>query len=247
MKSQVCEIHEWLGPFVDGELAGAEWRRVSTHLEQCADCSGEVESILAMGEALRLKADRQMPDLDGIASGVLARVRAESAQSWRRLFERAFEDSRWALVGAGSLAATFICTLFVWAVVGQGAARETDDSMAARMRNLGSHSGVLMLVASRDAGQELMYFDNGRRVIAVPYMFRSSTDSLLVGKLMDVITRDGRLMDLAMMSEAQRREAESLLQQMNPLSQPETPRPAFGALVVHELHLVADPVTVRGL
>jgi hypothetical protein len=247
MKPATCDVRTLLGAFADGELPGVDRIRVSTHVEACRECATELDAIASIGTALRqAAADAPAPEMAGLASGVVARVRAESAQSWRGLFERAIQDWRWALVGAGSLAATFVSTLLVSAIVWEGPSAQRDDSLAARMRNLSSYSGVMMVVArDQDGALQAMLFDNGTSRSSVPPAYRDSTDAFLF-KLADVMTRIGKSTNLAAsaLGEADRLEAEALMDEMSRL---EAPRPTYGTLQVHELHLLTPVVTVKGL
>lgn len=249
MKPAPCDVRALLGAFADGELPGIERLRVSTHLEDCVECTRELDAISSIGASLRFAAaSREMPELSGLASGVVTRVRAESALSWRSLWDRASQDWRWALVGAGSLAATFVTTLLVSAIVWEGPARQRDDSLAARMRNLSSYPGVMMVVGrDQDGPLQAMLFDNGRMHSSVP-AFLTSTD-VFMAKLADVFTRIGAPTNLAAsaLGEADRREVEALMDEMTRLSPGEAQRPTHGTVMVHELHLVTPVVTVRGL
>ena len=251
MKPATCDVRALLGAFADGELPGVDRIRVSTHVEQCRDCASELDAIASIGTALRhAAAHAPAPELAGLASGVVARVRAESAQSWRGLFDRAIQDWRWALVGAGSVAATFVSTLLVSAIVWEGPSAQRDDSLAARMRNLSSYSGVMMVVArDQDGPLQAMLFDNGTARSSVPPAFRDSAADAFLAKLADVINRIGPTKNLAAsaLGDADRREAEVLMDEMSRLGTGEPPRASYGTLLVHELHLVTPVVTVKGL
>ena len=248
MKPATCDVRALLGAFADGELPGVDRIRVSTHVEQCRECASELDTIASIGTSLRLAAAQApAPELAGLASGVVARVRAESAQSWRGLFDRAIEDWRWALVGAGSIAATFVSTLLVSAIVWEGPAAQRDDSLAARMRNLSSYSGVMMVVArDQDGPLQAMLFDNGTSRSSLPPDFRAGAEAFLA-RLADVATRIGSTTNLAAsaLGEADRRYAEALMDEMSRLDEPA--RPTYGTLQVHELHLLTPVVTVKGL
>lgn len=250
MRPASCDVRALLGAFVDGELPGVERLRVSTHLDTCEDCTRELDEITSVGGALRhAAAHRQAPELSGLAAGVVARVRAESAQSWRGLLDRAVQDWRWALVGAGSVAATFVSTLLVWAMVWEGPARQRDDSLAARMRYLSTYPGVMMVVArDQDGPLQAMLFDNGTDRSADGFPFRTATDAF-IAKLADVFTRIGAPTNMAAaaLGEADRREAEALMDEMSRIGSGEAQRPMYGTLQVHELHLVTPVVTVKGL
>jgi hypothetical protein len=260
MNRGACAFAGRIGSFVDGELSGADRMRVSQHLVSCASCADDVEALEGIGRSLRAAAASQpIPELAGLADGIVSRVGAEAGQSWRARLDAALQDMRWAVVGSGSVAATALCTLFVCVIVWQGPANERDDSLAAMMRNLGSYSGALMLVASPEGGNQLdstvMLVDKGgrRRMPAVPAMllgpehYQFASQSYLVGKLTDVVTREGRLVDLASMREPDRREAEALLNELSRRGGVEPSRTAYSTVVVHSVHLVAEPVTVKGL
>ena len=111
-----CEsVRPQLSAFADGELPGGEMLRVAEHLDLCRECASEVADIRGLGDGLRAAASgfSMPPALAGLADGVISRVRAEAAQSWRGVFSRAIEDWHWAVVGLGSLAATTTNLLFV--------------------------------------------------------------------------------------------------------------------------------------
>ena len=250
MKPATCDVRALLGAFADGELPGVDRIRVSTHVEQCRDCAGELDAIASIGTSLRLAAAHApAPEMAGLASGVVARIRAESAQSWRGLFDRAIQDWRWALVGAGSVAATFVSTLLVSAIVWEGPSAQRDDSLAARMRNLSSYSGVMMVVArDQDGPLQAMLLDNGTPPSSIPAPFRDGAEAFLE-KLADVATRIGSSQNLAAsaLGEADRREVEALMDEMSRLGRGAPARPTYSTLQVHELHLVTPVVTVKGL
>jgi hypothetical protein len=246
MRPATCDVRALLGAFADGELPGAERLRVSMHLEGCEECAREVDAIASIGTVLRHAASTQRtPALEGLASGVVERVRAESAQSWRGMWARASQDWRWALVGAGSLAATFVSTLLVSAIVWEGPAGQRDDSLAARMRNLSTLSGVMMVVGrDQDGPLQAMLFDNGTSPSSIPPPFRPTTEVFLA-KLADVMTRIGATANTAAtpMGEADRLYTEALMNEIRFEAQ----RPTHGTVLVHELHLVTPVVTVKGL
>src|ERR1700741_3049790 len=102
-------VHRDLAAFVDGELRGATVLDVLQHLERCDDCAAEVAHLRSIGEKIRatVPAESVPAELEGLASTVISRTRAESAESWPGIFRRAQEDWHWVIVGAGAIAATF--------------------------------------------------------------------------------------------------------------------------------------------
>jgi anti-sigma factor RsiW len=91
-----------LGALVDGELRGATVLRVLRHVDTCRACAGEVEALRRLGDLVRVSASVDTPGaLDGLASTIVSRSRAEAEQSWRGVLRRASEDWHWVVVGAG--------------------------------------------------------------------------------------------------------------------------------------------------
>src|SRR5262249_26474961 len=130
------------------------------------ECAGEYSEIRSVGETLRAGTvtTSGWDALNGLSSGVITRVRAEEAQSWRAIFGRAVEDWHWTLVGAGSIAAAFASILFVSATCWFGPSSSADDSLAALLANLNTPAGTLVMMAKpigRDQVPMLMQFDSG--------------------------------------------------------------------------------------
>jgi hypothetical protein len=134
MSRHGCDaIQQQLGPFVDGELTGAERLRVVHHLDQCENCASELGGLRALGETIRTlsgASEPHAPDLAGLAAGVISRSRAEADLSWRAWFERASEDWHWVIVGTGAVAATFVSALLLSAILAFGPEPERRDSLA---------------------------------------------------------------------------------------------------------------------
>ena len=247
-----CEaVRQSLEPYVDGELPGAEMLRVSDHLAICPQCSAEAESLTSLGQLLRESAHQEpAPQLPaGLASGVVARIGAEAAQSWRALFARAVDGWHWAAVGAGSVAATFVTAVIVGSALWMGKTPERTDSLAALMDNLQGSPGSLWVEAKRsgiDSQPGLFLVDSGMRgsggrdVRVVPASLRlgDDTEADLVFALLGVIDRHG--MDLRAMSEEDRLYAESLLDKISDLRSRAMLDGRSGHLLVYRLHLVAS-------
>jgi hypothetical protein len=126
-----------LEAFADGELRGDVLRRVSQHVEACANCSDLVDGVQAIGTTLRgtQPLDPDPTFLAGLADGVVSRIRAEERESWRGKLERATDDLHWVLVGAGSIAAAF-CTALSVTVVLQSSVEQREDSLAAVLTSM---------------------------------------------------------------------------------------------------------------
>ena len=121
---------------------------MSQHLSTCPSCTDEQQRIRQLGDALRADAVTlpNRVNLQGMASGIISRTRAEDAQSWRALLARASEDWHWALVGVGSLVAAATSILLVAAICGLGPRPDREDSLAAMLNNLQTPAGTLCLL-----------------------------------------------------------------------------------------------------
>jgi hypothetical protein len=222
MTTACVRVREHLGAYVDGELGAADRLLVSQHLAGCSSCADEQQSIREVGEVLRASAIAPIDhgSLQGLASGIISRTRAEDAQSWRAMLGRASEDWHWAVVGAGSLVSAVASILLVAAICGLGPRPDRDDSLAAMLTNLRTPAGTLFIIAAPagpDQAPVLLQFDSGEagspaEPAAVPAGFFSPNGSDLALELSQaVVGPDGRLSDLRSLSQPRRQEAEALL------------------------------------
>jgi len=228
MTSQACQTLR-LTEYVDGELSGADRLAVSRHLEGCRECEARATSFLQVGEWLRgAAADRPLPsELDGLAGGVISRIGAERAQSWRALLLRGFEDWHWFLVGFGSVTAAFLSIAFVGAILQFGPAPERQDSVSALLSNsdwkvVNSPDGSLYVWAkplpdTMDwkimlSGRER---EAARNVPASLAGIRSS--EALAGALDDALGRSGQQIDMRTVDASTRRDAEVLFSSLKRL------------------------------
>ena len=242
-----------VGAFVDGELTGAERLRVTEHLEDCVVCAGEAERVRGLGALLRQAAGdgAATPAMAGLAGGVVTRVRAEAAQSWRAVVDRGFDDWHWIIVGGGSVAATFVSMLFATALVFFGPSPVRPDSLAGLMSSLETHPGTLLVEVGDTKQSQLMQVNTGaEHVRIVPAMLgTSSYERDVVSQVMSlVVSRRGRIVTLAEMPETERRNAESLLEQIGGMRDQPASFGAPGHLNVLRVRLLASvDVSVPGL
>ncbi len=261
MKPLGCR-NQRLGAFVDGELSGADRMRVFHHLSVCKSCAAEAEFIGGLGDVLRqaVTSDARVPaELDGLSGGVISRVRAERAQSWRGFYERMVDGWHYAIVGSGALAAAFVSIVFVSLMLEFGPTPERDDSLAALISNLNSPAGTLFVEATplggKDRSSMLMLVNNDLAVPdesmsagAVPVVLRYATEQEFVGALSDAMTHDGRLLELRSMTAQQRRYTEGLLDAIVRMRSGQTAFSSAGSLNVHSLWLVTNTgVTAKGI
>lgn len=263
-------IADQIEAFVDGELSGADRLSVSRHLAVCGRCAEAAESNRTIGGMLR-RAAQEAPassELAGLASGVLSRLQAERAQSWQVRLERGVDDWHWLLVGSGSLAATFVMTLFVSAVLIAGPAPERQDSLAGVINNMGtdqqgrivqhgSSAGMLLVVATpfgddrnsmllQVAGDGPESADPPRAVTPAELGFASEGD--LVRALAEVVTQEGRLVDLSSMPKENRAYAEKLLGDIRNMRSPGQVRGSGGTVTVRQIVMLANAsVSAKGL
>jgi len=218
-----CErVRSLLDAFVDGELRGVDRLAVAQHLETCAECANEEQELRGIGNLLRDHAvTAPRVDLSGLSGGVVSRVRAEQAQSWRVLMARAVEDWHWALVGAGSLTAGAFSILFVSALLWWGPAPSRPDSLEALLNNLSAPAGTLLLVTDRSSMPlrfESGSLDGAEDYVTVPVSFAPLEEPSEVDLTRDLsaamIGADGRVSNLDGMSRVARQRTEALLDQI---------------------------------
>jgi len=111
-----CETaRELLEPFLDHELSTNEQIAVEAHLRWCRTCAATIDDLALIGWSLRAgtpatsPADEDASALAVVQSGVLERVKAEQAQSWRTWYADLFADMRLWWPAMGATAAVIIC------------------------------------------------------------------------------------------------------------------------------------------
>ena len=247
-------VRDELDAFVDAELRGVDLVRVRQHLDGCRRCAEEVEARQHLGAAVRRSAVEMDPgrDLTGLAGRVVARVRAESAVSWRAMFERAVDDWHWVIVGGGSVAATFVSTLFCSALLLFGPVPERADSLSALVSNLGASPGLMYAEVTRpgSVGPMLVELDTGSQTsdltTPLPVFPEDGVEQAWVRALGDRLAGGGPLVQLASMSERERLYTESLLDNIR---RSQTRESRLGSVLeVHRLRLVTSTgVSAKGL
>jgi hypothetical protein len=194
--------------------------------------------------------------LAGLASGVISRLQAERSETWRARLERGVDDWHWLLVGSGSLAATFVVTLFVSAVLIAGPVPERKDSIAGVYNNLSSSAGTLFVVgtpAGEGRNSMLLPVAGGNEdasspapsVMPADLGFASEGD--LVRALAETVTQNGRLVELAAMPKEKSAYAERLLGDISHMRRG-SPVRSSGTVTVSQIVLLATAsVSAKGL
>jgi anti-sigma factor RsiW len=255
IRADCDSIRDDLDAFADGELRGDELRYVSHHVEACVRCSEEVEIRRTVGGLIRESAGQwnRLQTPPGLASGVVARVRAESAQSWRALLNRGVEDWHWVIVGGGAVAATFVSTLFCSALLLFGTTTTREDGLSTLASNYKTSPGAMYAEVSREGASPsevmLVQLDTSAAPAeALPDVFdRESLERQWVAALAQTLAGGGPI-GLAGLPEQSRKRAEWLLENIARMRGVEPGVGALGALKVHRLHLVTNTeVTAKGL
>jgi hypothetical protein len=257
MISADCDlIRDDLDAYSDGELRGDDLRRVSEHVGSCRYCTDELHARAAVGESVRGALGLNAVAVPaGLASGVVARVRAESALSWRAMLNRAVEDWHWAIVGGGAVSATFASALFCSALLVFGTATPQADSLSAMGSRLLESPGVMYAeVAVEGPGRpDLMLVQlatSAEPSEPYPSVFsrdREDEERLMVNALAETLARSGRIGWTSMSAEV-RKQTEWLLDNIMRLRSGEPAVGPYGALRVYRLHLITNTeVTAKGL
>ena len=256
MISADCDlVRDDLDAFADGELRGDDLRRVAQHVEGCRPCAEELDVRQSLGGLIRDTATLYRPAVPrGLASGVVARIRAESAQSWRSVLRRSTEDWHWAIVGGGAVSATFVSALFCVALLIFGTATPAADSISTLGKNLRESPGAIYAEVSRQGATRaevmLVQLETSAAPSGVyPDVFtRGDEERALVNALAETLAAAGPLQDLSRLSADARSRAQWLLTTIARLRAAEPLVGPFGALQVHRLHLVTNTeVTAKGL
>jgi hypothetical protein len=251
-------VRRAISPFVDGELSGAERLTVARHLDACPECASLVQATVEIGDALRASAaaDRRLPSFAGMTANVVSRTRAESAQSWRARIEKACDGWHWAIVGSGALAATFVSTVLVSAILAFGPAPEREDSLSALIANLGSPSGAMFLCGSPSGGNQdarLFQIENGTpaasrmtTALAVNSVAcRNSSEADIVEALAAAVTgSSGHVIALDAMHPAERKYIETLLDEIAHRRAAQASSATGRTINVHDLRLVTGMAVV---
>ena len=136
-----CEhAREMLQGFLDGELPVQEQVAVESHLRWCVTCAAHVDDLRLIGEGLRLGAASgpsaaDSGELTALHDGVLARVRAEQAQSFSVRFRELFDDLHLLWAGLGAMTAVLVCLFGTMSVL-HAASDERPDSLAGIIQSL---------------------------------------------------------------------------------------------------------------
>lgn len=250
MKHMLCaSVSRVLEAYHDGELPIEEQIAVESHVSECALCASQAKSLRMLRDALRASADTT-PDeqatpaqiearLNGMATAVISRVRAERQQSLPVRVARAFEDMHLVWAALAATTATATCAAVVAGVL-YFAPKERDDSLAGLMAALaapGSDRNPMML----DNRVNLPWFESDANLPIVP----STADTDESFAISGVLTQEGRVAFPSLLSSSYGSAADrSVMDAMaNARFEPAT---RGGAPVAVNLVYVFERTTVKG-
>lgn len=251
MSASCLGIRHALGAYVDDELSGAARLTVSDHLEACADCATEVESLRGIGEALRyvsVGTSAVHPALAGLASGVTSRIRAEQSQSWGATWNRIFDDWHWVGVGLGSVTGALVTLVLASTMM---------VSATAQIEQMSARAGTLYLIALPSDGlgkPEMLEFEESLGTsksdarMAMPASLGWEAERALISALGEKLASSGPAVSLQGMSKADREEILALLSEIAGFRNPVAVRRPGGLTNVSGIHLrVETSVTASGI
>lgn len=189
MREPTCRsVGRQLSAFHDGELSLVDRLAVRLHLENCRACAAQVEDLHELGGELRelvLLARLSAEEAVSLKETVVGQVQAERHESVPARLGRMFEDMHVIWAGIGATFASVACGVIMVGILHSAAQR--GDSLA----------GILSALCYPDI-QLPRVVDN----TAMPTILVTETpgDDELVFALAGVVTREGRLTDVEMLS-----------------------------------------------
>lgn len=252
IRADCDSVRDDLDAFADGELRGDELRYVSQHVDSCVRCTEEVEVRRTVSGLVRDSAAHwhRLPPPAGLASGVVTRARAESAQSWRAWLNRSVEDWRLVIVGGGSAIATCTLMFVCSAVLLWGTSTTDQEGLSTLASNYRTSPGAMFAEVGRPGGKanQTMYVQldtSAAPADALPAVFdREDKERQYVAALARTLATGG----LAGLPEKNRKEAEWLVDNITRMRGEEPSVGPLGTLKVYRLHLVTNTeVTAKGL
>jgi hypothetical protein len=191
-------VRHRLAEYHDGELTIEARVGVQAHLRGCATCNAKSEDFATVGALLRASVNEDAHlfdshDLDGLAGGVVSRLKAEDHESLPRTFDRMFEDLHLIWAALGGAAATLACLAITVSLLHLCSRNERPDSLAALIDALSSEAPVQM-DARTIAMPRPSYYDS---LVSVPPLVTRDEE---LWALNATITRQGRVIDVELIS-----------------------------------------------
>jgi len=176
-----CEdARELVSALIDGEVAGAQKRELSTHIASCPICTGLANDYRSIGKQLRARYERAPAYLTEKIQASLARERIAGRPlrsfDWRQAMRQA----------AVVLCSVGVSALLTWHLAQSSGeqAHSQRDIIAAHMRSLVQESPTQ--IASSDRHTVKPWF-TGRIDFAPPVKDLAANDFALVGGRLDIV------------------------------------------------------------
>lgn len=233
MNGMSCQgVRRRLSAFHDGELPTREQVAVQVHLRQCARCAQESAANTAIGDLVRGRAARLSAgyerDLEALRSETISRLNAERAESVPAQIGRMFDDMRLGFAALGSTAASLVSMLLVVGIFHFGPQSERPDSLSGMMQAMRVSNGN---VDVRDlVGQQIGEPSaHDREAMSATAMlprpvspFRRDAEAMsdedAVFALAAIVTRQGRIASLEVVSSAQTSDREQIMRLLDQVS-----------------------------
>lgn len=194
-------VRRRLPAFYDRELPIPDQIAIESHISGCPPCAGELEDIRQLGDVLRCAAaPGPADDWTGLQSGVISRMRAEAHESWPARTGRAFDDLHLVWIALASTVATVVCSGVVLSML-HFASPERQDSLAAVIAVMAAPSGSDLNPARLDSRIRVPSVPENGLVYAA--LESSATEGDLVVPLSAIVTREGRVSGLELLTNRQ--------------------------------------------
>ena len=194
MKLLTCaSVRRRLTAFQDRELPTEEFFAVEAHLEGCPPCAREASALAELSADMReafhtAAADRV--DLSGLHADILSLLKQEHDASWSARLDRFRDDVHLVWIGMAAAAASLVCGTLMAGVL-HYASPERNDSLAAMMQALASRDPYMQLPSPGD--------------VVPAALMDSMTEDEAVLALSAIVTREGRVDGLELISDQQDR------------------------------------------
>lgn len=209
MKWTCSAVRRRLPEYHDGELTIDQRVAIQSHLSACPACAAEGQQLHMVTTVLRAAAVERAyavdsHDLDGLACGIVSRLRAEQEESFAYTVRRMFEDLHLVWAALSATAATCACLALTVGIF--YFSRPVDDSLGNlldALSNLGSlevarlaqSDSNPMQVDDRVDPQIVLPRQDPERIAAVPEL--TSDEEIMVDATIDT---KGRVASLQLMN-----------------------------------------------
>lgn len=203
MKALTCTAtRRRLHAYHDGELPVSEQIAVGAHLEWCNRCTALLDDLRDVGSLVQTLAPGRAAvvgvDSRVFTETVVSRFTAEDAVSLVSRLRDMFDDMHFVYAGVGAAVATAVCLILMLSMM-RFATTDRPDSLAAVMN-------VLATPLECESGNDLSDASGCRARWAERFLRANESDELeAVFALEAVVTRQGRLANLATLRAARHR------------------------------------------